>query len=95
MKVGLKARGPINNISLPHCDRRACRGCQTSIREDVSKEYRDRGRTSKCEYVAICRRHPIFCKVTTQSVLTLKAIMKCFELAYGVKVNYSKNKVGL
>ena len=35
-----------------------------------------------------------FCKASTQSVLTLKAILKCFELASGLKVNYSKSKVG-
>ena len=34
-----------------------------------------------------------FCKASTQSVLTLKAILK-FELASGLKVNYSKSKVG-
>jgi len=34
------------------------------------------------------------CKASTQSVLTLKAILKCFELVYGLKVNYSKSKVG-
>jgi len=35
-----------------------------------------------------------FCKAPIQSVLTLKTILKCFELAYGLKVNYSKSKVG-
>jgi len=35
-----------------------------------------------------------FYKALIQSVLTLKAIMKCFELALGLKVNYSKSKVG-
>jgi len=35
-----------------------------------------------------------FCKASTQSVLTLKIILKCFELASGLKVNYSKSKVG-
>ena len=35
-----------------------------------------------------------FCKASIQSVLTLKAILKCFELASGLKVNYSKSKVG-
>ena len=93
-KEGLKARGPINTISLPHCGWRACRGCWTGGREDVSREYRGRGRASKCEYAAICGPHPIFCKAITQSVLTLKAILKCFELASGLKVNYSKSKVG-
>ena len=36
-----------------------------------------------------------FCKASIQSVLTLKAIPKCFELASGLKVNYSKSKVGV
>ena len=35
-----------------------------------------------------------FCKASIQSVMTLKAILKCFELAFGLKVNYSKSKVG-
>ena len=35
-----------------------------------------------------------FCKASIQSVMTLKAILKCFELVYGLKVNYSKSKVG-
>jgi len=35
-----------------------------------------------------------FCKASIQSVLTLRAILKCFELASGLKVNYSKSKVG-
>jgi len=26
--------------------------------------------------------------------MTLKIILKCFELAFGLKVNYSKSKVG-
>jgi len=34
-----------------------------------------------------------FYKATTQSIMTLKVI-KCFELAFGLKVNYSKKKVG-
>jgi len=34
------------------------------------------------------------CKATTQSVVTLKAMLKCFELASDLKVNYSKSKVG-
>ena len=34
------------------------------------------------------------CKASIQSVLTLKAILKCFEFASGLKVNYSKSKVG-
>ncbi|XP_068472094.1 uncharacterized protein [Phaseolus vulgaris] len=36
-----------------------------------------------------------FCKASIQGVLTLKAIPKCFELASGLKVNYSKSKVGV
>ena len=35
-----------------------------------------------------------FSKASIQSVLNLKAILKCFELASGLKVNYSKSKVG-
>ena len=35
-----------------------------------------------------------FCKASIQSVWTLKAILKCFELASSLKVNYSKSKVG-
>ena len=35
-----------------------------------------------------------FCKASIQSVWTLKLILKCFELASGLKVNYSKSKVG-
>jgi len=35
-----------------------------------------------------------FCKASIQSVWILKAILKCFELAFGLKVNYSKSKVG-
>jgi len=35
-----------------------------------------------------------FCKASIQSVWTLKAIMRCFELASSLKVNYSKSKVG-
>jgi len=35
-----------------------------------------------------------FCKASIQSVLNLKAILKCFELVSGLKVNYSKSKVG-
>jgi len=35
-----------------------------------------------------------FYKASVQSVLTLKAILKCFELASSLKVNYSKTKVG-
>ena len=31
------------------------------------------------------------CKASIQSVLTLKEILKCFELASGLKVNYSKS----
>ena len=34
-----------------------------------------------------------FCKALIQSVLTLKVILKCFELAFVLKVNYSKSKV--
>ena len=34
------------------------------------------------------------CKTTTQSGMTLKAILKCFELASSLKVNYFKIKVG-
>jgi len=34
-----------------------------------------------------------FCKADTQSVMTLKTILKCFELASRLKVNYSKSKV--
>ena len=35
-----------------------------------------------------------FCKVDTQSVMTLKTIRKCFEPASSLKGNYSKSKVG-
>jgi len=35
-----------------------------------------------------------FCKASIQSVWTLKSILKCFELASCLKVNYSKSKVG-
>jgi len=35
-----------------------------------------------------------FCNADTQGVRTLKAILKCFEVASGLKVNYSKSKVG-
>jgi len=35
-----------------------------------------------------------FYKASIQSVLTLKAILKCFELASGLKVNYYKSKFG-
>jgi len=35
-----------------------------------------------------------FCKASIQSVWTLKVILKCFELASGLKVNYSKSNVG-
>jgi len=35
-----------------------------------------------------------FCKVDTPKCFDLKTILKCFELAYGLKVNYSKSKVG-
>ena len=34
-----------------------------------------------------------FVKPQFKSVWTLKEILKCFELAFGLKVNYSKSKV--
>ena len=33
-------------------------------------------------------------KANMQSVLAVKTTLMCFELAYGLKVNYSKSKVG-
>jgi len=35
-----------------------------------------------------------FSKVNMQSVMVVKAILMCFEFAYGLKVNYSKSIVG-
>lgn len=32
-------------------------------------------------------------EATTQNVLTLKCILRCFELASGLKVNFSKSKL--
>lgn len=34
-----------------------------------------------------------FEEVTTQNVVTLKCILRCFELASGLKVNFFKSKV--
>jgi len=35
-----------------------------------------------------------FSKANLQCVLAVKATLMCFELAFGLKVNYSKSKVG-
>ena len=50
-----------------------------------------RGKASNLQYADDTL---FFCKASIQSVLTLKAILKCFKLASGLKVNYSKSKVG-
>jgi len=35
-----------------------------------------------------------FCEANIKSVFNLKVILYCFELAYGLKVNFSKIKLG-
>lgn len=35
-----------------------------------------------------------FCKDSTQNIMALKAMLCCFELALGLKVNFSKSRLG-
>jgi len=35
-----------------------------------------------------------FCEVTKENIFVLKSIIRCFELASGLKVNYSKRRLG-
>lgn len=35
----------------------------------------------------------VVCQHTNENVLTVKAILKCFELAVGLRVNYHKTRI--
>ena len=35
-----------------------------------------------------------FCKANPQNAFVIKVMLKCFELASGLKVNYMKSRIG-
>jgi len=38
--------------------------------------------------------HSFFCEANNKSVFNIKAILLCFELASGLRVNFFKSKIG-
>ena len=52
---------------------------------------RDKVRVSMLQYADDTL---FFCKANTKSIFNIKAILQCFELSYGLRVNFSKSRIG-
>ena len=40
------------------------------------------------------RTTPFFCEANTKSAFSIKAILQCFELSSGLRVNFAKSRIG-
>jgi len=65
-----------------------------AVDKDMLKSVEIGGRFIKVNMLRYADDTLFFCKAQAQSVLVIKAILNCFELASGLKVNFQKSSVG-
>ena len=73
-------------------------GLARVVRMAVDKELQEsveiRGRLTKVNMLQFADDTLFLCKASANSVFVIKAILICFELASGLKVNFQKSSVG-
>jgi len=93
-KKGLRQGDPLTPFLFLIVAEELVKAIRKAVEKDMLESLEIGDKSTKVSMLQYVDDTLFFCKVKVQSVFVIKVILKCFELASGLKVNFEKSSIG-